>query len=196
MADNPGKAVELVLLVQVYEEFGQARLKAEVCRPNPNEREAAEYPFLSTSWSYGGFEAGAEFDGFAATAYVGDGGNTWGSRDPGRGVWGVGVAYAPHRIETARHAQAIARVLGRIERGLAKAQESDGYLADGDFAGHVLRIARILRLSGVHVRNSARNRTFGGERYRKVTGSALQAWVADVTESVTKGTHRADYLTV
>ena len=196
MTDKAPAKVDLYLLVTVHDEYGQVKLRAEIVRKNPNEGEAADYPYLSTSWSYGGFEPGSEFDGFAATAYVGDGGNMWGTKRDNRGVWGIGVQYAPHHIETARHASAIARVLGRVERGLAKANETGGYLAEGDFAAHVLRIARILRVKDIVVRNhNGRNRTYSGEKYRTVNGTGMQYWVRDVVESVEKGTHRADFMT-
>lgn len=196
MADETGtkdKAVELVLLVTVHDEYGQARLRAEVCRKNTGN-DGTEYPFLSCSWHFGGYDPGAEFDGFAATAYVGEGGRTWDKVNRERGVWGLGVSYSPHHIESARQAQAIARVLGKVERGLRKTDETHGALADGDYASYVLRIARILRITEVYVRNNARNRTMAGERHRKVNGTSLQYWVRDVTESVAKGTHRDDYI--
>lgn len=158
--DNNGT---LVLSVQTEERYGQYRLVGRVSRLN----EAGE--MLGTSWRYGGHDLGAEFDGFEVHAYLG---NTPGlsEYEDTKGLWGFGHSYAPYSIETAKQAQAIARVLTRLEKGLDRLNTDEGY--SNDFDVYLRRVAKILRLKEIHVRNLPGH--WSGERWRKVTGNGLQ----------------------
>lgn len=170
----------LVFYVQVEDEYGQKRLKARVMSEQPDGE------LHHVQWAYGGFDPGAEYEGLEVSAYVGDNPN-WGSTDPFRGVWGSGLHYQLHRIENARHAKAIAAVFGRIERGLERVTREDGYLADSDYASLVLRVARVLKIGEVYVRNSRPVFDRSGRRYQKVNGPGLQSWVASAAGDIKNG---------
>ncbi len=176
----------LAILVSVTNEFGQPRLIATVVQDVLTD----DGYLTATTWQYGGYDPGAEYAGLQINAYVGEQTLTGGSalRNADR-VWGIRCQYRGlYSIDTAKQAQAIARVLGRIERGLETANRTFGYLADDDYSGHVMRIARILRIRPVvYVANGARSREVTGERYKKVTGSQLQAWVGMVVADIRAG---------
>jgi hypothetical protein len=171
---------KLVLYVQVEDEYGQKRLKARVMAEQPD----GELHYVQ--WAYGGYGPGAEYDGLEISAYVGDHPD-WDSTQHFRGVWGSGVHYQPHRIENARHAKAIALVFARIERGLERITQDDGSLADAEYASLVLRVARVLKISAVHVRNPRAVRDRSGRTHQRVNGPGLQSWVASATEGIKEG---------
>lgn len=180
----------LALLVQLEDEFGQARLKAYVMAVQPDGA------LHSTSWQGRfGYDEGSEYDGLEVSAYVGQTAydQPLSEDSPYRGVWGINTYYAPRHVESVQHAQAIARVLGKLERGMNALRESDGYIRDGDLTTHVLRVARILKIGTIYVRQSQRARDMSGETYRKVTGASLQSWVECVSSDVQSGRKR-DYV--
>lgn len=170
----------LVFHVQVEDEYGQKRLMGRVMAEQPNGE------LHQVQWAYGGFDPGAEYEGLEVSAYVGDNPN-WSSTHPFRGVWGSGVHYQLHRIENARHAKAIASAFGRIERGLERIKQEDGYLADSDYASLLLRVARVLRIGSIFVRNSRPVFDRSGRTYQKVNGPGLQSWVASAADDIKEG---------
>lgn len=165
----------LALLVQVEESYGTFRIAARVVLHNAADE------LLGISWSYGGFDKGAEFDGFVVHAYLGSASGMT-PLEGERGVWGIGHSYSPFRIEKAKQAKAIASILGRLERGLEKISSEDGYLDRNDFAGYLLRIGRLLRIKDFWVRNDAERRVSSGQHNRQVNGAGLQLWVQDVDQ--------------
>lgn len=173
------KAKPLALCVQVEDEYGQGRLKGRVVIVQPD----GELHNPQWQWPY---DHGSEFYGLEIGAYVGDNPD-WRHEYPNNGVWGPTIRYVPFQVENARQAKAMASVFGRIERGLAKANDDDGYLKDDDYAAFVLRVARVLKIGTVYVRNSHKTFDMTGQRYRKVSGSDLQYWVQTVASDVDSG---------
>lgn len=162
----------LVLMAQVEQDYGTYRVVTRVCRRTDTE-------MLTATWSYGGWDLGAEFDGLQIHAYLGSAAGL-APLDGEQGLWGQNYSYSPYRIDSTKQAKAIASVMGRLERGLQKLNDEEGYLGNEDYAGYVLRFARVLKIKGVWVRNDARHKGLTGEPYRHVTGASLQYWVADV----------------
>jgi hypothetical protein len=175
-----GKAV-FALFVQLEDDYGQAKLKTRVMTVQPDG------DLNGLLWGIGGFDPGAEYAGLEINAYVADNAS-WGAKEhPMRGVWGHGVHYELPQVENARHAKAIASVLSRIERGLERLTQERGFLQDCDYAGLVLRVARILKINRVHVRNPRAVRERTGQFHRRVTAVELQSWVLSAVEDVEQG---------
>lgn len=167
-------------LVQPEAQYNIRRIVATVVLPH--EGGVMHSP---GSWDFGFAHDVAQFDGFEVSCYLGD--TTMGAtvHDSGR-LWGFGHSYSVHRIDHAEHARAIGTVLAKVQRHLDKANTDDGYLSEGDFHNYVLRVAAALKIRDVYVRNLPRARDMGGETYRKVTGSALQSWLKQVSEHAAK----------
>lgn len=176
----------LALLVQIEENYGSYRA---VARPTLVQENGEMH---NISWSGYGVSYGDElpdvqrFDGLEITAYAGDSWSSGHATDNQR-LWGFGVHYAPHRVENGKHAQAIARTFGQIERGMTKAEAEDGYVRDGEFARYVMRAARALKIRKVYVRNTPRAYAMSGERYRLADMAMLDYWTQEVTERIVAG---------
>lgn len=171
----------LALCAWVDNEFGQVRLKARVMIEQPDGGLCD-----GVQWRYGGWDPGAEYDGLEVAAYVGESPSLAGEH-PWRGVWGSSVYYVPPRIESARHARAIASVFARLQRGLDRLTRDDGHLAHGDFTTLLLRVARVLRIGSLYVRTSRKERDMSGQVHRRVSGADLQLWVTSVAADVDAG---------
>jgi hypothetical protein len=176
------KRPPLAWFVNLAEEYGQARLVATVVIDTPGDE-----PRTITAWERG-TATGAQFYGLEVTAYV-DG-------SPGlsaTGSWAARVRYAPFDVQSAGQARAIATVLGRVERGFDRLNAAEGYLEGGDYAGHLIRVGRILSISRFHVRASRQRREHNGEAYYLVDGSGLRWWVEQVCKDVAAG-NRQEHL--
>lgn len=102
-------------------------------------------------------------------------------------IFGFGTEYRDVHSIDARRAEAMAKMLRKIERGLEKISEADGYIESGDFATHLLRVARVLGIKTFYVRNSREQRAMHGEAWRKVAASGVQYYVTTISEAVSKG---------
>lgn len=171
----------VALLVQVEERFGTRYIRAHVVIPQENG-ELHSVP----GWEYGA-QVGSDFYGFTVSAYIGDG---LGLREDNPGhIWGSSHYFEPHRVESAKHARAIARVYDRVERGLAKANDSAGYLREDDFHGYVLRVAASLGIKAIYVRNFRAQREMSGEKWRKVAPDTLAWFVSEVSRRAKSEPH-------
>jgi hypothetical protein len=172
----------VALLVQIEEQHGTYRAVARVVRPQDN----GELHNVSWSDRYGdtGKDA-ARFEGLEVSAYAGAGSWSTFASDTDQKLWGFGVHYAPFRVESAEHAQAIAKTFGQIERGQAKLEAEDGYIREGEFARYVMRVAKALRIRKVYVRNTPRARSLSGENYRLADATFLDFWCQEVTDKIT-----------
>lgn len=178
------KKTAVAFLVQVEDRFGQKRIAAQPVRPQSDGELHAIM--------FDRFGENADVSHLAdlnVTAYLGHDYGT-SSDNPGE-VWGLGRSYTPHHIESADHAKAIASTLTKIENGLRKLQESAGYLPENDFGAYLLRIATVLRIPEIYVRNTTRALSMSGETYRKVNQGALQYWVQEVSERAAKREYAA-----
>src|SRR6266571_1746856 len=140
-----------------------------------------------TAWQRG-IATGAPFYGLEVTAYV--------EGSPGlsaTGIWGARVRYAPFDVQSAGQARAMAAVLGRIERGVDRLNHAEGYPDGSDYAGYLIRVARILSISRLHVRASRQRRQDNREPHDLVDGSGLRWWVEQVGTDVAAG-NRQDHL--
>jgi hypothetical protein len=178
MCDTEGT---LTFVVQVEKEYDTYKVMARICRVTDQGE------VLNTQWQYGGWDLGAEYAGFHLMAYAGPGWSSGPALDSEKGIWGQGTYYDPSRIESAKQANAIAKVFTRIERGLEKLNAEDGYLPHDDFAAYLLRIAKILKIKEIRVRNTKRAQEMTGETYKVVNGSGLQYWVSDVDRTIKDG---------
>ena len=168
--------------VHLADEYGQARLVATVVIDTPG----GELHTI-TAWQRG-IAGGAPFYGLEVTAYVGG--------SPGlsaTGIWGARVRYAPFDVQRSGQARAMAAVLGRIERGVDRLNHAEGYPDGGDYAGHLIRVARILSIGRFHVRASRQRRQDTGEPHNLVDGSGLRRWVEQIGTDVAAG-NRQDHL--
>ncbi len=168
------KKPNVALLVQTENVYDIRRIVGRFVVP----QEDGDLYGISWQSRFGDSEGIAHLADLEITAYVGDRDN-FGPYKNGR-VWGLGHSYGPNRIDSTEHARAIAHTLGKIERGLRDLNGSAGYLAEGDYHGYALRIAGILRVPTMYVRNFRRAQEMSGDRYHKVDGSGLQSYVHSV----------------
>jgi hypothetical protein len=164
----------LALLVQAETNYGTHRITAQVVVPKDDggklELHAPEFRRYGDAVE----KAAGRYNGFTLSAYVGD---SYSKGDKPGEIWGAGYFYEPHRVESAEHALAIAGVLRTLDRGLDKIRDAEGYINHDDFHTLILRVARILKIKTIYVRNTRKARDVSGERFRKVDGSGLQGWV-------------------
>jgi hypothetical protein len=160
---------ELAWLVQVTEDYGTRKIMARVVVPQENGE-------LHAPGTYR-FDVGHEFADLNVYVYLGeidsrvqsDGGKTW----------GLSHDYTPHTVRNVEQAADIVSVFKKIERGLDKANETSGYVREGDFLAYLTRIGNAIGVRRYYVRNHKRALDNSGERYREVTVSALQYWIDD-----------------
>lgn len=159
----------LGLLVQVENSYNILRAVAHV-------QILTDEGLLNPNWDSFGRDPATvrakRLAGFQASAYLGDG-----PTNPP--VWGRQICYKPSAIYTAEHARAMAQVLERLQKGLDELNTKESYLDEGDLAGYLIRIARVLKLRPTFfIRNSPEQRAMCGDQwYREISGSGLQHWV-------------------
>lgn len=176
MSDRPIQT--LAIAIQPVNTYDSWRVEARICR-------LVEGKLLNTQWAYASIDIGREYDGLFMHAYLGD--LPYASSQSDRGLWGTGFYYDPHRIENADQATAIAKVMRKIEKGQRDLGEREGYLSDENFAGHVIRLSRILKISDLWVRNRPEVARRAGEDWKRVSGSSLQWWTSDVERLAKEG---------
>jgi hypothetical protein len=176
------KRPPLAWYVHLTDEYGQARLVATVVIDTPG----GEIHTI-TAWQRE-TAGGTPFYGLEVTAYI-DGSPTLSAT----GIWGLQVRYAPFDVHSAEQARAMAAVLGRIERSLDRLNRAEGYPDGNDYAGYLIRVARILSIGRFHVRASRQRRQDNGEPHYLVDGSGLRWWVEQVGKDVAAG-NRQEHL--
>ncbi|WP_426513106.1 hypothetical protein ACPPVO_22170 [Dactylosporangium sp. McL0621] len=172
----------LAWYVQLTEAYGQARLVATVVIDPPGG------DLRAITAGERGIANGAPFYGLEVAAYVAGNPGL-----PATGIWGILVRYAPFDVRSAEQARAMATVFGRIERGLERLARTEGHPDDTDYAGHLIRVGRILAIGRFHVRVSRRRRQHTGEPHDLVDGDGLRRWVEQVGNDVAAG-RRQDHL--
>ncbi len=185
MAVKKNDTSKLALLVHLENSYGQLKMIASVVEVQPDGE------LHNRQWSFGS-GTGRQYEGFRVTTYV-DYNGMGGSPDEARGIWGSGYYFEPSRIDSAEHATAIATVMRKLESGLEKLTSAEGYIRDDDFGLYLMRIARILGIAKVYVRNRKRTQTMTGEKYRSVDGAGLQSYVSMVVSDVHAG-RRSEYV--
>ena len=185
MAIKKNDTSKLALMVQLEDQYGQLKLVASVVEVQPDGE------LHNRQWSYGD-GTGRQFDGFRVHTYV-DYNGMGGTSDEPRGIWGGGFFFEPHRIDSAEHATAIATVMRKLETGLAKLTNAEGYIRDEDFGLYLMRIGRVLGIAKVYVRNRKRSQDMSGQKFRSVDGSGLQLYVSMVVSDVHAG-RRHEYV--
>lgn len=166
---------DLAWLVQIHDEYGTKKIRAQIVIPQSN----GELHNPDASWRFKGTDQ--EFADLSVFAYLGEidyADNR--DRQPGK-VWGCGRQYTPHHIEHADHARDIARTLTRIDKGLLTVQSEAGYLADGDYAGYLARIGKILGVTTYYMRAGRPIFFDSGERYTSGDITKVQHWLGEVT---------------
>ncbi len=174
-----GKIPALMMTVQVEERYGSYRLVGHIGYRNEDGEP------LNFLWS--SIDPGAEYADFVVTAYIG---SAWRGDEYDRGVWGPGYGYEPHSVTDVRHAEAIVKVMRKVERGLDKIADAEGWVMAGDIATHFLRVARVLKVSEYRVRQSRRGEDMTGEPYRTVDGAGLQSFILTVDRDAKEGKTR------
>lgn len=158
-------------LVKETNDYDTRKLEATVVYKDVN----GELLSPSAHWTS---EIGYELADFRVYAYLGGLGfmGRAASAEDAR-IWGCSVGYNPHNVERAERAEAMAKVLRKIEKGMAKLREEQGYLADNDFVGYLLRVATVLRIRTFYLPMSDKQREMTGQRWNYVTATGLQSWV-------------------
>lgn len=169
------KKQNLAWLVQVEQEFGTRHIRAHIVMPQENgELHSPQADFLS--------RPGTEYAELRVSAYLGEIEIDHGMGTRGGKMWGCGHGYKPYFIESVERATQISRMLGKIQRGLAKAQTEQGYVADGDFLAYLGRIGEAIGVKTYYVRNSTPFQVHTGERWRKCDMPTLQFWLREVVK--------------
>lgn len=159
--------------VQVEDEFGVRQLAAmafyidpddgDLCRPRWDTYREASYSIRHLS-------------DFTVRAFL--------TPSTAAVPYGIRHCYTPHELELDQ-AETIVKTLRRLRRGLDAIERNEGHLPQGDYAGYLIRIGRVLRLDTYHVRNSPTERETTGQFWRPTDSAGLQTWV---TERITDAT--------
>lgn len=164
-------------LVQVEEEYGTRHIVAHVVIPQEDgELHNAQRGYGNDHTDYADFRVRCYLGNYTLTS----------STTQGKDLWGFTHEYKPYAVESADQAKAMARVFGRVERGLKKAQESAGYVKDNDYHAYLLRVGVALGITTYYVRNAPRQKDMSGEDFRKVNADTLSWWLGDVQELAEK----------
>jgi hypothetical protein len=120
--------------IATHDQYGTREITAEVVY-KATARETNDPDEIGNSFNprfsrYG--NAAAAYEGFQVRTYV----------DNGR-CYGVRHVFRPFEVETDR-AEAITRVLRRVDKAMKAFQEDEGRLVDDDFTGYLLRVARAI----------------------------------------------------
>lgn len=170
------KKLNLAWLVQVEEEFGTRHIRASIVMPQESgELHSPQADYLS--------RPGSEYAELRVSAYLGDIEINHGMATRGGKLWGLGHEYKPFKVDSVERATQISRMLGKIRRGLEKAQTEQGYLAEGDFLGYLGRIGVAIGVKTYYVRNNTPFQDhIAGERWRKCDMPTLQFWLREVVK--------------
>lgn len=166
----------LAILVQAETSYEQHHIRAYVMLPQSDGE-------LHSPDRYSG-PAARRFAGFVISAYVGNGFSLSPDNNPDE-VWGWSYRYDNVSVDDHEQATEMARVLRTLENGLRKIEDDEGYTHD--LAGYIMRIARILKIKDIRVRNAQEQYGYTGERYRKSNGSHLQWWISNARDLARKG---------
>jgi hypothetical protein len=170
--------VKLAWMVQVERIYGITRVVGRVVRVQPS----GELHNISWQWRFSP-EAGDEFGELEVGAYINDR-----EREvPQVGVWGLSARYHDLSIDSPEHARAVARVMVKLDKGMDALTKAEGYVADGNFAGYLVRVGRVLRITDYYVRNNRKGREMSGEMYRRTDGSGVQSWLAHAVSEIDAG---------
>src|SRR5215510_16169645 len=121
--NHPMTKPKYAFSVQVEDHYGIIQVVARICTVT----EDGELRNIS-----GGFDRDP-YGGFTVDCYVDD--------KPDGGVWGVRYHYRGVDVDNAAHAQAMGRLLTKVDKGLARLSSARGYV-DG-FGDTLLRIAEV-----------------------------------------------------
>lgn len=158
------------------EEYGQVKIYAELQR-------LADEGWTSLD-QYGSGEEQA-MRHVRVTAYVGHGYSVYADEAPGE-VWGERVRFVPGgSIDSADEAMGIARAFAKVERGLTRIREAEGW--HKGYAGLVVHVARVLKVDTFAVRNRRGAREMTGEVYRTARGGDLESWVRYLSHDLGEG---------
>lgn len=102
-------------------------------------------------------------------------------------IFGMGTEYRDVHSVDLRTAEDMVKTLRKLERGMAKLSESEGYVNSRDFATYLFRVARVLGIKTFYVRNSRTARDNSGEVWRKAIASGVQYYIDSVCEATGKG---------
>ena len=122
------------------------------------------------------FKPEFEFADLHVTAYV---------DQENEGPWGCKYFYNMDYV-TLSNAEAMVKVLRRLQRGLDKLNAERGYLEDKQFAEYLMRVGDVLKIRNFYVRNSDKAAEVSGSMFRSVDGAGLQRWVSYQVQELRK----------
>lgn len=82
------------------------------------------------------------------------------------------------------NAEKMTKLLRKIQRGMDKLNDVEGYVKDGDFFAYLTRISRVLGVKTIYVRNTYKLRELRGELYTRMSGSDLQAYIDVAVDNI------------
>ncbi len=125
---------------------------------------------------------GAQLANFQVSAYVNadpnDSDTVWGSSYEFHSVYSVG---------SVAHARLMASVLSKVDKGMERLRDKLGYVPGHDYGAYLFRVAGILGIPDVYLRNGSRRSEMTGQRYRKVNASDMQSWVHHMVAEIMAG---------
>lgn len=93
-------------------------------------------------------------------------------------AWGYFHGYStPYHVDRVV-AEAMARTLRKVDKGLDKVTQHRGHVKD--FDDYLFRIAGILDVQTYYVRSTPERLAVTGERFRRLDAPAVQSWIADL----------------
>jgi hypothetical protein len=172
----PDKAQRLFMVTPVTE-YNQTKIFAELVRPDDDGTWTSLDEYSSAD--------DRAMRHLRVTAYIGHGYSTYEDQSPGE-VWGHAVRFDPMgSIDCADHAMGIARAFARVERGLTKLRDAEGYPTG--YAALLVHVARVLKVDKFLLRSSVRAQEMSGDRYRAAKGGDLDSWVHHLSTDIAAG---------
>ena len=160
------------LLLQTESDYGIPVVTARVVYTTLDEPKTLLSP-SNRDWN-----GGEEYADFAVHAYLAN-------RPGDEPIWGPGHSYNSQRVEL-RDAERMIKLLRKVDKGLEKLRQEEGWLAPTDYCGYVLRIARILGIKTFYVHADEQAKMHGLGKWRKLDGSGVQSWLGELADKRAK----------
>lgn len=104
-----------------------------------------------------------------------------------QGVYGIRAWFSEVYSVELDNAEKMTKLLRKIQRGMDKLNDTEGYVKGGDFFAYLMRIARVLGVKTIYVRNTYKLREIRGELYTRTSGSDLQAYIDAAVDNISSG---------
>lgn len=105
--------------------------------------------------------------------------------------WATKYGFQGHDVIELRQAEFMVKTLRKLQRGMDKADTEQGYLQDGNYSGHLFRVARILGIKTYYVASTPQQRAVTGQRWQREDATGVQHHIQSVQRQYCKASTSA-----